>query len=978
MEFELLGPVRIVHNGQEVELRRRQERCLLCILLLENNHLVPDFRLLDLLWQGNPPQSGRATLHTYIARLRQAIGPLGVSLLRKGDGYLIETDPANIDVHRFTAGLAVAAAETAAAERLSILDRILPLWRGPLMADIADEDLRRRLDNGLQARHDRALELRAKTNLELGRYEDATRDARGVLSAHPAHEGAAEVLMTALYHDGRKADALEAFRQLRQRLADELGLDPSPGLQALHTNILKDDVGAKSAAPLPRELPAAVPGFNGRQAMLKELDSLLQGGNAAIIAGLAGVGKTALAVHWAHRVAESFPDGQLYLDLRGYSETAPMKPLHALTTLLGKLGVQAVGVPTDINAAAALFRSLVSGRRMLLLLDDARSAEQIRPLLPGSQTCFVVVTSRDRLSGLVAREGVRRLTLEVLTEPESLQLLADMLGSVRVTREPQAAKDLAGLCGRLPLALRIAAARLADNPHQTLGDEVAEMRAKTSIAGLTLTGEPGVSAAFDLSYQALPETAKLVFRQLGLINLPDYTADSASSLAAISKAEAASALESLAAAHLLTQHRPGRFTMHDLLWQYAKSRSGDPAEGLKRLFDAYLATVPGAVGELYPDFVRLPYRPDSVTAPQNALGWFDAERANLTTLILHAARNGPHDAAWLLADCMLPYLDQRHIASDRMNSARAAVAAARRYGDAQAQAAAYQVLAHATVGPNRPSRWITYINKAISSASEAGWGRGEAAMRTNLALMLQLNGRAVEALAQANAALAQHERSGWGDGRQWTMNIAVEIYGTLGRAQEGLDLAIEAANWLEDQPKAKARGRVLAAQAEMHVLLGDFDLAIDRATAALKLFRTLDHHYYEAHTLLRLCEAHLGAGDAQLARQAAERSLELSESFRNAWLKIDILNTLAAVELAQGHAEPALRHRQDALEIAETVPYQYMLTATQIGLAEVHCELQELEIAKKYAERALAQCRQSGYRLLEERLLRLDGGRVVG
>jgi transcriptional regulator with XRE-family HTH domain len=482
---------------------------------------------------------------------------------------------------------------------------------------------------------------------------------------------------------------------------------------------------AVAPAVAPAQLPAHRAEFTGRERCLSELDELLPVDPAApprpvaisAITGMAAVGKTALAVHWAHRVAGRFPDGQLYVDLRGYAPGPPLSPIQALKQLLGGLGLAVDKMPVEVELAAGLYRSLMSGRRMLVVLDNALDPDHVRQLLPGSPGCVVLVTSRDGLAGLVASHGARRLSLDVLLADEAVALLARVLGEERVAAQPTAAAELAALCGCLPLALRIAAANLACHPGQPIAAIVGELRAGDPLGELAARGDPqtAVRSAFDLSYRRLPSDAQRLFRLLSLVPVAEVTVPAAAALAADRADRLRRPLEALVGAHMVEQRGPGRFGFHDLLRRYARERverdDGDRAatDAVERLMDWYLRTADAAAKLVYPHLLRLPLPEADGGTPvasfadaAGASDWLDTERSNLVATVQYAASHGPRATGWLLADTLRGYFLLRRHTVDWLTVAEAAVAAATRDGNLRARAAAQLNLSPSIRRPATP------------------------------------------------------------------------------------------------------------------------------------------------------------------------------------------------------------------------------------------------------------------------------------
>jgi DNA-binding SARP family transcriptional activator len=525
MRFRMLGPLRVHDKGGWVRVEAEQPRVVLAVLLTEASSAVSTDKLIDAVWGDRPPKTAANTMAAYVLRLRRLIG--SDALITRARGYELIVGDDDVDAVVFERTLAAARRELhmgrleSGAVRLA---DVLALWptSEPALADVPPRPVLEARVAHLELLRHGAVEDHLGALLDLGRHDEVVDDLYRLAAEQPLRERRWELLMTALQRCDRRADALDAYAQVRQVLTAELGVEPGARLRQTHQAILAGQPSARPVAPgrpmvVPAQLPADVAGFTGRTRELERLDTMLPAtdGPAATavvisaMAGAAGVGKTALALHWSHHVAPRFPDGQLYANLRGGATATPTRPIEALARFLRALGVPGDQVPSDVDEASALFRSLVAGRRMLILLDDAHDAEQVRPLLPGSSGCLTLVTSRDRLGGLMARDGARPLTLDVLTDDEAHHLLATLLGATRVTAEPRATAEVARLCGNLPLALRLAAANLATHPRSSIADYVARLTGDRLDAP-EVDGDPtaGVRAAFDLSYAALTPDAQ--------------------------------------------------------------------------------------------------------------------------------------------------------------------------------------------------------------------------------------------------------------------------------------------------------------------------------------------------------------------------------------------------------------------------------------------------------------------------------------
>jgi DNA-binding SARP family transcriptional activator/Tfp pilus assembly protein PilF len=1016
MEFRILGPAEVWAGGWRVPITGSLRRALLAGLLLHANQVVATDALLALLWDGAPPRTAVASLQVMVHRLRRALEPVAPGrLVTRPGGYLLVVQPGELDLDRFDQLVADGKAALAAgrpAEAAAALRRALELWRGPALLGAAVTEWLRGQAARLEERRLAALEDRIEADLRLGRHADLVPELEGLVSAAPLRprERLFGQLMVALYRSGRQADALAVYRRLRARLAGDLGLDPGSELQRLEQAILRNDpalaapaagggadnLGAGAAAApgvVPAQLPADVVDFTGRGGELEQLDTLLApGGRAqaeggptgtviAIVAGTAGVGKTALAVHWAHRVASAFPDGQLYVNLRGHASAPPLRAVEALTLLLRALGVDPERVPVEEQEAAGLYRSLLAGKRMLVVLDNAAGADQVRPLLPGSAGCVVLVTSRDRLDGLVAREGARRLTLGVLPPAEARALLSRIIDRERVEAEPPAAAELARLCAYLPLALRIAAANLAAHPHHSIAAYNRELAGDDRLAALAVDGdgEAAVRAAFELSEAALPAEARRLFRLLGLVPGPDVSAGAAATLAGISAERAHLLLERLAGAHLLDQHAPGRFAFHDLLRLYAgqlaraRERPAARQEAVERLLGWYLRRADAAARVLYPHLLRLPPQELARLAGSGfhegeqaePLAWLDAERPNLVAAVWHAAAHGPRPAAWLLADTLRGYFALRRHTVDWLAAARAGLAAASSDGDARAQAACRLSLGHAYWSLGGYPSAAEHYQAALALARRAGWEEGEATILANLGLVHWELGQLEPAADQLAQALALDRRTGRRAGQANHLANLGFVERELGRLDRAADHCAEALALYRELGSRGGEANALSNLGLVHHDLGHLDRALTHLTEALARYRAIGDRSNEGDTLNALAAVHRDHGRYTEARDHAQAALALARKIGDRRTQADSLNTLAATYERLGRHRQALGHHAQALQLARETGTRYQEAEALVGLSTVRRQLGALDQAVREARQALAIARRAGYRLLE-------------
>jgi DNA-binding SARP family transcriptional activator len=615
VRFLILGRLEIRGDaGEQVTLRAPKLRTLLAVLLLHGSKPVSAGRLEAELWPGTPPPSAAGVLRTYVAGLRDALG-LGntgqaLRLATEPGGYRLVLAPGDLDLAVFddlSARGHRALSRGDAAQAARLLSEALTLWRGEPAGDVALHGDAAAIVTALAERRLAAEEAWADAHLALGSGVGLVGKLRALATEQPLRERVHGQLMLALYRAGRKTEALEEFRALRNRTITSLGIEPSVPLQQLQRQILAGDeaLTAPERSVVPRQLPPGTGDFTGRASQLGQLRALLAwpGTTApaiAVVTGSAGAGKTALAVRFAHEAAGRFPDGQLFVDLYGHADAEPLPVMAALRRLLRALGSREV--PGDTEEAAALFRSLVAGKRMLVLLDNAGSAGQVRPLLPGAAGCLAVITSRSRLPGLLARSGGTTVSVGPLAAGEAVSLLRTLLGEARVDAEPAAAGAIAARCAFLPLAVRIAAERAAHRPRMPLARLASELAAEHDrLDALTAGEDPGtaVRSVLSWSYRGLPPAAARLFRLLGLHPGPDISVAAAAALADTSTTDAARLLETLADVHLLEETAPGRYHLHDLLRAYAAERAtttetptthttGTNTTGTQR--DAYPAT----------------------------------------------------------------------------------------------------------------------------------------------------------------------------------------------------------------------------------------------------------------------------------------------------------------------------------------------------------------------------------------------------
>jgi DNA-binding SARP family transcriptional activator len=906
VEIRLLGPIDVVVDGESRPVRGLRRKAVLAVLALQHGQVVSVQRLVESVWSDNGPSAAVNTLQSHVSHLRQVLGHK-TSIVARPPGYVLDLGSGGTDVEHAENLIRQGMRSADSADAARLLRTALGLWRGQSLADVAGlawlDGHAERL-NQLRTQAVRAL---LEVRLELGEHALLVRDLERLAAEHPLDEQVHGQLMLALYRSGRQADALAVYRELRSTLADNLGIDPTSALRDLEAGMLRQDPDLNpsprtaAAAPptsVPAQLPLEVRDFVGRERQLAGLGALLAKVNrpsptalVAVVSGSAGVGKTALAVHWAHRMAGWFPDGQLYVDLRGYDQSGLVtNPADALRGFLDALDVPSQRIPVGADAQAALFRSLLADRRMLILLDNARDAGQIRPLLPGAPGCLVVVTSRDQLAGLVGVEGAYPLTLGVLTQDESRQLLAFRLGADRIAAEPRAADEIGTRCARLPLALVVVAARAATHPQFSLRALAAELGDSHERLDALAGGDPtsDVRAVFSWSYRALTADAARVFRLLGLPQGPDVSVAAAAGLIGLPVRRTRHLLGELARAHLIVEHVPARYTFHDLLRAYAAELAlcTDSAEqrdaAIRRTLDHYLHTAHRAALLLNPhrDPITLP-PPDPDAVPEHladhhvALAWFTTEHAVLLAASRLAVRGGLDRHAWALAWTLHTYLGRQGHWHDWAAVWRVAVEAAARLADPIAQAIAHRGLSWAHVQLGRSEEATRHLREALALWGEVGDPVGQADVHLDLGRGLAWQNRFADALHHAREALDLYRAAGHRAGLAFALNNIGMACVELGHHERALACCRQALALQQELGNLDGEAGAWDSLGYVQHHLGDHVAAIASYQHALTLYRDLGDRYEVATTLGNLGDTRHAAGHLAGAREVWREALSI-------------------------------------------------------------------------------------------------------
>jgi DNA-binding SARP family transcriptional activator/tetratricopeptide (TPR) repeat protein len=913
-ELRVLGPLGLWTGGRAVDLGSAKQQTVLAALVVDAGRLVPTETLIARVWDERPPPGARSALYSYLTGLRRALRETAdadgaaMAVLRRSGGYLFDADPELVDVHRFHELVDRAYRLRSLSGRGEVLGRALDEWRGEPLSNLRGEWVAR-VRTGWQRLYVDTVVGWARDELAAGHATATLTRLTEANLRYPLAEPVVALLMRALVATGHGAEAIACFIRTRQLLVDQLGLDPGDELVRLHQSILRGEGvrprGGPAPVParlvVPAQLPMDTPRFVGRRDELRRLDRLLDPGGRApavpvcAISGTAGVGKTTLALHWAHRVAGRFPEGQLFVNLRGFDEAGSAMPsAEAVRYLLDALEVPPTRIPTSVPAQVGLYRSLLAGRRMLIVLDNARDADQVRPLLPGAPGCLVLVTSRRTLPGLIVGAEAHNLVLDVPDAAEARQLLASRLGLARAANEPEAVAEIVARCARLPLALAIVAARAAARP----GHSLARLAEESRVDQYGLDALDGGDSATDVrwvfswSYRALSPGAARLFRLLSLHPGPDVGIGAAAALAGNPPDQARSLLTELAMAHQVDEPAPGRFWLHDLLRAYAMELAGavdGPTErraAVHRMLDHYLRTAQAATAAVHQRGDRIVpppgppgVQPERLPTPAAALAWFAAELPVLLYLVDLAAAEGFDTHAWQLAWASLDVLDHQGRWREQVHVQELAVQAARRLDDRPGRTVAHNGLARAYARLGRYDDAYAHYQEALRLLVERGDGTGEAQVHLNLGWLLERQGRQAAALEQAQLALDRYRTADDRVGQARALNAIGWYYALLGdlpialcRCEEALAIQVAIGDRRSQASTWDSLGYVYGRT-------GDHPRAIDCYKRAVELCREVGHRTNEAEILTHLGDACHAGGQLVFARDAWERALVILDEF---------------------------------------------------------------------------------------------------
>ncbi|WP_203920689.1 AfsR/SARP family transcriptional regulator [Rugosimonospora africana] len=999
-----------------------RQRSLLAVLALDANRTVSTDRLIAALWNEPYPARAITRVRTLVSELRRAL-PVPDLITTGQPGYRLNLGPERLDLDIFQRLVRRARQQPRPHDAIVAYDQALALFRGaPLHG--ASGPLFDTESTRLAELRTSAVEERTALMLAAGRYTELIPQLSALTGEHPVRERAHAQLMRALDGAGRRSEALSLYAGLRGRLVDELGVEPSEELQRLYRQLLLGGTGAvvppsptpgrpmpaaAEAAPAPpqpappqpappqpappqpapshlappqpaslpsRQLPPPPARLVGRTTELADLDTLANEGptRLGLVVGPAGVGKTALVVHWAHRATGLFPDGQLYLNLRGFDQRDRMTAAEALPQLLRALHVPAQDVPLETSEQIALHRSVTADRRLLLVLDNVSTPEQVRDLLPAGQGCLTLVTSRDRLTGLVALDGGRRITLDVLRPADAIELMSG--AGVRFASGRDGA-DLARLCGYLPLALRIAAARVTDQPNRSIGQHVEDLVHQGRLTGLQVAGDSraNVRGAFALTYRSLPASARAVFPLVSVVPMPaGLSPHAAAALARISTGQAEAALDALASVHLVTAPTSdGRYGCHDLLLDYAAELAAeDPAAqrlATDRLLEFYLHAIDSCASMLVGPIGRMLPRPaPSVDVPlitfadaSHARAWATVEWDNLLAAVRHAATNGHDRLAWLLADALRPLMRIGGSLPEIARVGQCGLAAARRADDPLGEAAMHYLIGLQYFRSADYRACVEANEQALECYRAAGWRPGQAVALGAIGGSLVHLGQVHAGARRLTAALEIYDEL---DDRDATAVTLVNLAG----------VALERGDFIRSLRFAHLARPAIAATGNRHaeaIMLANLGLARHaqgRLTAALRslsealdLCRTIGARHQQASVLISLGTVHLDAGRTAESMSVLSEAEALAAEVGDDRLALYAANGLARAELHTEQVDHAIKRLEDALNCADAAGHQHGRVEALLTLSRAYLARGEVRAAHEPAVLALTTARRCGY-----------------
>ncbi|WP_084735949.1 AfsR/SARP family transcriptional regulator [Actinophytocola xinjiangensis] len=905
MRYRLLGPLEVRGGGRTIDLGGPRQHAVLATLLIGANDTVSLAHLCEAVWDV-PPVAAESNVRTYVAKIRRQLAevdPDAERLVTRRRGYQLTVHPGELDLAEFEEHVEHGRDASGGGDwfgAAAAFAAALDLWHGRPFENLEPGPVLRAERTRLEERHLTAAEGLARARIELGRHDSAVAELRQLVDEHPTREELAALLMLALHGTGRQAEALDVFAQARARLVGELGIEPGERLRAAQQTVLAGGQAEVAAEPAPvvtvsahHQLPMDIADFTGREATLETLYRQVDRADVesvaiCVIEGMAGVGKTRFAVHAAHELVRRgrYGDVQLWADLRGFDpESPPVEPAGLLERFLKLLGVPRDQIPDGVEERAALYRDRLAGRKALVLLDNAVDEAQVRPLLPGTAGCLVLVTSRRTLPDL---DGAGLVRLDLFSTTEAVALFARIAGESRVAAEPAVAARVVSLCGHLPLAVTIAAQRLHNRSTWTVGDLGGRLEASTGRLDQLHGRSRAVRAVFDLSYRALEPATRWVFRLLGLHPADDFTADSVAALADLSPVAADAILEMLCEEHLLHEVAPGRYRLHDLVRLYARSRTHteesdvDRQAAVRRLLDWYLHAAAAASRRLNPDGRPVPLDPGRAPAHlpdlgsyAEALTWCEAERGNLVAVVRVAAERGEHTIAWKLPCAMLSFLYLRKHWDD----------------------------------------WVATHLVALASADRAGDTAGMARVLNGLGVVYSDLGRLTDAIGCHRAGVSLFGEIGDIVGAAWNFNNLGVAYDNDQDYEAAADCYRNAVPLFREAGNRHGESIALSNLGDAYRELGRYDAALERMSAALDIQHDTGDRPAQRFTLCSLGDLYRDTARPQRARDSYQQALAISRELGDRRGVAKLLGRLGDLWVVLGRPEVGRELLAEAREI---------------------------------------------------------------
>ncbi|GII85175.1 SARP family transcriptional regulator [Sphaerisporangium siamense] len=957
MEFRILGPLEVLAGTERLDIGGTRQRITLANLLLDANRVVTVDRLAEAIYGDHLPPTSRAQVQICISSLRRLFSAHGDPdvISTQSRGYIIRVADDAMDARRFEALTSLARRAREAGhldEAVSRYREALALWRGEALEGIDGRPV--------QAAASRLNEERILTNedcvqleLDLGRHQQLVGELNRLVEQYPLRERLRGQLMLALYRSGRRAEALRVYRLARETMIEELGIEPNEQLQRLEQAILTadDSLDAPPEAPIPAEpppapafpvpglLPNAIADFTGRGKQVDAIERELalafeDAGRFAVpvivITGKAGIGKTTVAVHAAHTVAQQFPFGQLFADLHGGGASRQVSAMQVLERFLRALGVPGNSIPDGLEERAEMYRALLADRRTLVVLDDAAGESHVLPLLPGTRSSAVIITSRSRLAGLA---GAIHIDMDIFDADQSIELLGRIAGVARVRSEPDAARALAELCGQLPLALRIAGARLSARPHWRVEQLVSRLEDETRRLDELNHGEMGIRASISLTYESVGEEARRLFRRLAIPDTGMFSVWIGAALLDRSFEHASDLFDELADAQLIEAAGGGAhalYRFHDLIRVFARERLAaeeTPAErkaALERVLRALLFLAEAAHRREYGgDYVQIhsdaPRRPlparlvaELVAQP---LPWYERERPLLVSGIRQAAQAGFTDLCWDLAISAVTLFESRAYLDDWRETHEIALAACRHAGDVRGQAAMLYSRGSLHITEKRFPEARRDFEQAIRLFTDIGDDQGTALVLRNIAFLERMSGRYEDAAAHYERALAMFTADGDQVGAAYVLHNLAQLRLETGDPEGASSLLSEALALSREGGSRRVESQVLHRMGDTYLAWGEPALAAEIFDTALAMVRAIGDPVGEAYILNGLGLARLRRGETGRADEALRHAVGLALSTGDRLAEGRALLGLGELALARDDAGHAVAHLERALGI---------------------------------------------------------------